>query len=301
MANQNLHEPALKRFIGLATRKLIKCFSKTLYVKLQYRYITHHKLNLKNPTRYTEKLQYLRLYLYPKDPRVSKCASRDGLRQYAKELGLSEYLIPSYGIFNHFEDLDLNMIPLPFVLKCTHASSYNYFCFEKDDIKYDIMKRQFIKWLKTNYGKKTVEMHYSKIPPRIIAEKILLENEQLPIEYKIHVFNGKAKYLYVVTGRGQNIRYTNLLTNWQRFDGAQFNGWKSADITPLKPHNFDEMIAIAEKLAAPFPFVRVDFFNINGRIFLNEMTFTPAKGTLIFDDDKCDFEIGKWLDINTKS
>jgi hypothetical protein len=103
--------------------------------------------------------------------------------------------------------------------------------------------------------------------------------------------------LYVVTDRGNDIRYTNFYINWTRFDGSQFNGWKSSDTEPIKPENFDEMVKLAETLASPFPFVRVDLYSIDGKIYISEMTFTPAKGTLILDDDNVDFEMGEWLNI----
>ena len=159
------------------------------------------------------------------------------------------------------------------------------------------LKKKFKKWLKTNYGKKTVELHYSPIKPQIIIEEFLLENDKLPTEYKLHVFNGIAKSMYVVTSRGVDIRYNNYYIDWTPFDGSQFNGWKKTDTPLTPPENFTEMVKIAEQLAKPFPFVRVDLYNINGKIYISEMTFTPAKGTLILDDDKCDFEMGEWLDI----
>ena len=176
----------------------------------------------------------------------------------------------------------------------------NYICYDKSRIDFKSLKRQFNKWLHTNYGKKTVELHYSPIKPQIIIEKLLLEDNHLPIEYKIHVYNGKAKNLYVVTNRGKDIRYTNYYIDWTSFDGSQFNGWKKSDTPINKPANFDEMVKISELLAGNFPFVRVDLYNINGVIYFSEMTFTPAKGTLILDDDKCDYEMGEWLDINSK-
>jgi hypothetical protein len=101
-----------------------------------------------------------------------------------------------------------------------------------------------------------------------------------------------------VTGRGEDIRYTNMYIDWTPFDGSQFNGWKKADQPLTKPANFDAMVKMAEDLARPFPFVRVDLYDVNGKIYFGEMTFTPAKGTLILDDDKADFEMGKWLDIS---
>ncbi len=298
MANKNLKENKLKRFLAVSIRGVIKLISPTLYVKSQYRYITHHKLNLKNPTRYTEKLQYLRLFVYPNDPLVSKCASRDGVREYVKEKGYEEILIPCYGIFDNFDEINFNKFPDSLVLKCTHACGYNVIIKDKSKIDIKNLKKQFNKWLRTNYGNKTIEKHYSKIKPRIIAEKYIGELDSLPVEYKIHVFNGVAKSMYVVTGRGKDIRYNNYYIDWKEFDGSQFNGWKKKDEGVPAPKNWTMMVKIAEDLAKNFPFVRVDLYNINGKIYFGEMTFTPAKGTLILDDDKCDFEMGEWLDIN---
>lgn len=298
MRNKNLKENLFLRYMALPFRGLVKFLSPTLYVKLQYKYITHHKLNLKNPTRYTEKLQHLRLYEYPKNDLVRKCASRVEVRDYVSSLGLSKCLIPCLGVYNKFDDIDFDKLPSQFVMKCSHASGFNYIVKDKNNIDKKFLKKKFDKWLKTNYGKKTIELHYAKIKPQIIIEKYIGDENSLPVEYKIHVFNGVAKYLYVVTGRGVDIRYNNYYIDWTPFDGAQFNGWKKTNYELEKPANYDKMIEIAELLAKPFPFVRVDLYNINGVIYFGEMTFTPAKGTLILDDDKADYEISKWLKIN---
>ena len=298
MPNPNLKENKLKRALVVPFRGLVKAISKKGYISYQYRYITHHKLDWKKLSRYTEKLQYLRLYVYPKDPLVSKCAGRVGVREYVKEKGYENLLIKTYGVFDHFDDIDFSKLPNAFALKCTHGSQMNYICFDKSKLDISSIKKKFDKWLNTNYGKKTVELHYSPIKPQIIVEELMLENGKLPTEYKLHVFNGKAKSLYVVTSRGIDIRYNNYYIDWTPFDGSQFNGWKKTDKPLKKPDNFDELIKISEDLASPFPFVRVDLYDINGTIYFSELTFTPAKGTLILDDDKCDFEMGKWLNIS---
>lgn len=298
MPNPNLKENKFKRALVVPFRGIIKKIAPISYVKYQYKYITHHKLNLKNPIRYTEKLQYLRLYVYPKNPLVSKCAGRVGVREYLKEKGYEDYLIPCLGVFDKFDDIDFNKLPDKFVMKCSHASGWNLIV--KDKSKLDIAgaRKKFNKWLSKDYGKFTMELHYSPIKPQIIIEEYIGEIDSLPTEYKLHVFNGESKNLYVVTGRGIDIRYTQLYIDWTPFDGSQFNGWKKADICPKKPQNFDEIIKIANDICKPFPFVRADFYDINGKIYFSEMTFTPAKGTLILDDDKADFEMGEWLDIS---
>ena len=298
MPNPNLKENKIKRFFATSVRGVIKFLSKKKYIELQYRYITHHKLNFKNPIRYTEKLQYLRYYVYPKNPLVSKCAGRVGVREYVKELGYEDILIPIYGVFDKFDDIDFDKLPDQFVMKCSHGSAMNYICYDKKELDIPALKKKFTKWLKTNYGKKTVELHYSPIKPQIIIEKLMLDDGKLPTEYKIHVFNGAAKSLYVVTSRYIDIRYNNYYIDWTPFDGSQFNGWKKTDYPLEKPANLEKMALLAENLAKIFPFVRVDLYDIKGKIYFSEMTFTPAKGTLILDDDKADFEMGEWLDIS---
>lgn len=296
MLKERLHENKFKRALVAPFRNIIKTLSKTTYVKLEYKYITHHKCNLKNPTRYTEKLQYLRLFVFPKNKDVIRCASRDGVREYLKEIGEEDKLIPIYGIYDKFDDIDFDKLPQKFVLKCTHACAFNYICFDKNKIDKVNLKKTFDNWLSINYGKKTCEMHYSSIKPRIIIEKYI---GNYPDEYKFHVFNGKARYLYLVTGRNSDIKYNNYYIDFTPFDGAQFNGWEKRNEEEIKKSSrYDEMVLLAEKLAKPFPFVRVDLYEIDGQIYFGEMTFTPAKGTLILDDDKCDYEIGNWLDIS---
>ena len=298
MLAKRLHENKFKRALVAPWRNLVKRLSPIAYVKYQYRYITHHKLNLKNPVRYTEKLQYLRLFVDPKDPEVIRCAGRVSVRDYVKEKGFEDALIPSLGVYDHFEDIPFDTLPSAFVLKCSHASGFNEIVKDKSQFHYEESKAKFDKWLSTDYGKKTMEPHYSKIKPQILIESYIGTPTDLPVEYKIHVFNGTARNLYVVTGRGKDIRYTQYYIDWTPFDGSQFNGWLKSD-TPLeKPKNFPDMVRMAEKLAAPFPFVRVDLYDVAGKIYFGEMTFTPAKGTLIFDDDKTDFEQGEWLDIS---
>ena len=285
------------RSISLPFRFIVKKISKQLYVKLEYRYITGHKLNLKEPKRYTEKLQYLRLFTYPKDDNVSLLASRVGLREYAKKIGFEANLVNIYGIYEKFDDIDFTKLPDSFVIKCNHASGYNEIVYDKNNIDIKALKKKFDKWLKKDYGKEKVEPHYSKIHPCIIIEELLLEEGHLPHEYKIHVFNGKAKYLYVVTGRDSHLYYNNYFIDWTPFNEAQFNHWETSKEEIKKPQSFAEAIRISELLAKDFPFVRVDLYIINNKIYISEMTFTPAKGTLTFASDNVDFTIGEWLSI----
>lgn len=299
MANPNFKENKFKRFVAKILQPILRVFSKKKYVSLQYRYITGHKLDWENLNRYTEKLQYLRLYYYPFDASVIKAASRDGARKRVKTKGLDHLLIPIVGIYDKVEDIPFEKLPKRFVIKATHACALNYICLDKDTLDVEELRKTMRKWLKTDYGKKTVEPHYSKITPRLIIEHYVGDTENLPTEYKMHVFNGKARYLYVVSGRGKDIRYDNLYADFTPFNEAQFNHWSSSDVPPIKPKNYDKLVEYAESLASDLLFCRVDFFIVDDHIYFNEFTFTPAKGTLIFDDDKADFIISEWFDISS--
>ena len=170
MLNPRLKENKFKRAIVSPFRGIVKLISKKAYISYQYRYITHHKLDWKKLSRYTEKLQYLRLYVYPNWPEVSKCAGRVGVREYVKEKGLEDILIKTYGVFNSFDEIDFEKLPNQFAMKCAHGCAMNYVCFDKTKINKDELKKKFDKWMHTNYGKKTLELHYSHIKPQIIIE-----------------------------------------------------------------------------------------------------------------------------------
>jgi hypothetical protein len=268
------------------------------YLKWQYRFITGRPLNLHQPTTYTEKLQYLRHFVYPLDPLVIKATDRVTMRDMLMEKRLKAHLIPSLGVYERVQDIPWDKLPNQFVIKCTHGSGMNVIVYDKRTLAIRRVKRQLQRWLRTDYGLKTLERHYSPIPRKILIETYLGVDHSLPIEYKIHVFHGQAKYLYVVTGRGQDIRYTHFLMDWTPYPGAQFNGWRASDYPIMEPPQFKTMVAIAEKLATPFPFVRVDLYAIKGKIYVSELTFTPAKGTLKLADDKIDREMGGWLHLD---
>ena len=273
-------------------------FLPIVYLHWQYRFITGKKLHLTKPKLYTEKLQYLRHVVFPQDPLVIRASDRVAVREMLEEKGLKKYLVPIYGSYHRFEDIPWKQLPKQFVLKCTHASGFNHIVLDKNQVHVPKLKRLFNRWLKQDYGLNTLERHYSPIPRKIIIETYLGLATSLPIEYKIHVFHGQAKYLYVVTGRGSNIRYTHLLINWTPFPGAQFNGWKTAEYPVIEPENFKTMVQLAEKLGSPFPFVRVDLYSIKGKIYFSELTFTPAKGTLKLSDPDVDAQMGEWLTLH---
>ena len=293
----NRRLPKWLRFLFAPIRWFWRSFFPMHFVRFQYRYITGRKLNLHNPQTFTEKLQRLRLIHYPNDPLVSHCSDRVGLMDYLKEHNLSEHQVPVLGVYDRYDDIPFETLPQAFVLKCTHASGFHAIILNKQTIDHHQLRRQFNRWLKTNYGRLTVEMHYASIPPKMIVEAYVGKGSSLPLEYKLHVFHGEVKYLYVVSGRGHDLRYTHFLADWSSFPQAQFNGWQASSYPILEQTVFPRMKTIAEKLGQHFPFVRVDLYVINVKIYVSELTFTPAKGTLNLVDPSVDHLMGEWLTL----
>lgn len=301
MKNKTRTKPfKIIRCIFKPIRYVMTNFFPTSYVKFQYKFITSHELDLKNPIRYTEKLQYLRLFYYPTKQDVINGASKSLARNIVSDAGLENILIKSYGVFDAFEDIDFTILPNKFVIKATHMCAATIIVKDKNLANFNNIRKKCQKWLKTDYGKQTVEPHYSKIKPQLIIEELIGDNNDPLVEYKIHCFNGTPRYLYVVSNRGNDIRYNNYYIDFKPFDNAQFNGWKKTDEILKKPTNYDLLVKYAGILSKNYVFVRVDFFYYKDKIYFNELTFTPAKGTLIFDKDSADLEIGNWLNISKK-
>ncbi len=298
-ANPNFRvKPEKQKFANIMRPILLLAPPKS-YVSWQYRYITGRKLNWKTLERYTEKLQYLRLFYFPYEQDVIEATSRIGARTRVVNKGLDKLLIPLVGIYHNVSVIDFDSLPNKFVIKGIHACAFNYICADKKQLNVPRVKAQLQKWLLTDYGKQTVEPHYSKIKPGFIIEEYLGDENNPIVEYKIHVFNGVARYYYVVTDRGKDVRYDNFYADGTPFPGAQFNDWLDSGKPEQKPQLLPKLIKYAEKLAKGLVYCRVDLFVIREKIYFNEFTFTPAKGTLRFADDKADYEISGWLDISS--
>lgn len=263
--------------------------------KIDYRLATGKKLNLKNPQNLNEKLQWLNLYTY--DERKVKCADKYFAREYIIKHGLEEYLPKLIGVYENVDDIDFEKLPEKFALKCTHGAGFNIICKNKSILDIEKSKKDLNKWLHTDFGISAGEMHYSKMKPRIICEEFLdgLDNE-VPIDYKFFCFNGVPRFLEVCTGRFKDLKFSfyDMDLNFLDYQSKKYKG-KSKFIN--KPESFDKMKEIAKSLSNGFNFVRVDLFDINGKPYIGEMTFTPHAGRITSMSDKALIETGKMLKI----
>lgn len=283
----------IRRKIQVIAHKL---FSNEFMSKLYFKIVLKEKLDLDNPKTFNEKLQWLKLYYYPNNNLAVKCADKYSVREYIKEKGYENTLVPLLGVWNSPDDIKWEELPNKFVIKCNHGCAYNLICNNKDEFDKLKAKKQLNIWLKEDFGAFNIELHYSKIKPhKIICEKFLEENL---IDYKFFCFNGVPKFIYVssdlIHDRKAQIGFFNL-------DGSKMELKRDdyANIEEIElPSFYDEMLEIASNLCKEFPFVRVDFFVTNDRYYFAELTFTPSACMMPFNPKKIDLEWGKLLNIS---
>ncbi len=264
--------------------------------KLYSKILLKKTVDLKNPKTFNEKIQWLKLYNYPKNKLVIKGADKYAVRAYVKTKGLEDILVPIYGKWRRAENIDWDKLPDQFVLKCNHGCAYNLICTDKQTFDCMAAKKQLDKWLHEDFGAFNIELHYSKIKPRVITCEQYLG--KCITDYKFFCFNGEPKFIYVssdlIHDRQARIGFYNL-------DGSKLplvrNDYKPLDIDELPPF-YNKMKEAATILCEDFPFVRVDFFLANNTYYFAELTFTPSGGMMPFNPEKYDLEWGKMLDIN---
>ncbi len=262
--------------------------------KLYFRIVLGKKLNLQEPTTFNEKLQWLKLYEWPNNPIAIKCGDKYTVREYVKEKGCESYLNELYGVWENVDDIDWNKLPESFVLKCTHGCAYNIICPEKSKLDIGAVKSKLNRWMKEDFGKFNVEPHYSKMKPRIICEKFLGDNL---VDYKFFCFNGTVKFMYVSQGfnTGENVVVTFFdekgnKAPFRRMDYPMFED-------AVLPEKYEEMKALSEKLSADVPIVRVDWFEVDKKIYFSELTFTPCAGLMKFQPEEYDKILGSLIEI----
>lgn len=269
-----------------------------LYLSSRYFLAFKRKLNWENPKTYNEKLQWMKVY--DRNPIYTSLVDKAEVKKYvADKLKGTECIIPTIGVWNNFNDIKFDELSFPLVLKCTHDSGSVMVCKSKEGINVEELRKHFNQCLKHNSFKAGREWAYKNVSPRIIAEPFLVDISGVGLmDYKFFCFDGKVKALFVATDRGikgQDVKFD--------FFDAQFNhldlkhGHKNAPVIPAKPENFDKMIDIAEKLSVGLRHVRVDLYNINGKILFGEMTFYHHCGFVPFDPEEWDYTFGSWISL----
>lgn len=268
-----------------------------IYLKIMYRCIIGKKLKLKNPTTFNEKLQWLKLY--DRKNEYSMYVDKFEVRTYIKDTIGEEYLIPLIGVYEDAKDIKFDNLPQKFVLKCTHDSGTVIIQDGNKTISEEEVVKKLNKGLKRNYFWLQREWPYKNVKPRIICEKYMEDYSQNEIlDYKIMCFNGEAKCLFICSDRnskeGLKVDFYDINWNKMRFERHYPNSNKEFE----KPKNFNKMIEFAERFAKGIPFIRVDFYEINGELYFGELTFYPGSGFEEFTPESYDNLLGEWIHLN---
>lgn len=271
------------------------------YLRILYRLEFKRKLDLDNPVTYNEKLQWLKLYYH--NPLHTLMADKYAVKNYVKNIIGEEYIIPTLNVWERVEDINWDVLPQQFVLKTTHDSG-NFgviICKDRSKLGISKVKNRLNKSLKRNTFEMGREWPYKNIKPRIIAEKYLEDESGCELkDYKFFCFDGKVEALCVVSGRssseGAKVDYFNLDYNRLPFRTL----YENSETYPPRPKLLKQMVAIASRLSKGIPHVRVDLYEVNGKIFFGEFTFFTSGGLTPFHPDSYDYLFGEWLKLPEK-
>ncbi len=299
--------PDLIKFIKKPSRIIIALGSRwpgiikdETYLRVAFTEKVGYSPNFDHPKSFNEKIQWLKMHDH--NPTYIKMVDKVEVKEWVSNRIGSDHVITTLGIWNSFDDIDFGILPYKFVLKCTHDSGGVYICKDKDRMDYSELKRIFKPKLNHNFYGYGREWPYKMIKPRMMAEEFIqtnsTENNGILMDYKLMCFNGKVRCIFVCTGRYSNegLHVTFFDDNWNRLPFERKYPSSKEDLD--KPKNLDLMLKIARKLSYGIPFVRVDLYEVNNRVYFGEMTFYPGSGFEPFYPIEWDYKLGKWIDCS---
>lgn len=269
----------------------------SVFLRIKYWSKLGKKLNLKNPQTFNEKLQWIKLH--DRKDYYTVLVDKYEVKNYISSVIGNRYVIPTIGIYNRFDDIDFDELPRQFVIKCTHDSGGLVVCEDKEKLNIDSVRKKIEKSLSENFYYAGREWPYKNVRPRIIIEKYMIDDELDELrDYKFFCFNGKVEFYKVDFNRftKHQANYYDRNSRLLRFGEVVCPPDFKKKI--IAPKNLNQMIDIAEKLSRDIPFVRVDLYDVNNRIFFGEMTFFPASGFGSFTPRKYDKIIGDLIDLD---
>ena len=267
------------------------------YLKMLYYLRMGQKLNLKHPVTFSEKLQWLKLY--NRRPEYTMMVDKVAVKDYVAEMIGEEYIIPTLGVWNNPDEIDFDKLPEQFVLKCNHNSGLGM-CICRDKNKLDISKvrAELRKGLNQNYYLTGREWPYRNVERKILAEEFISTGKDMDLmDYKFFCCNGEPYYCQVISDREKLMSIDFFDKDWSHQDFHEPKEYPFSSKEIVKPKNFELMWNLARKLALDIPFVRVDFYNLNGQIYFGEITFFPTSGMGGFEPEEWDEKFGRLIDF----
>ena len=268
-----------------------------LFLKINYKVMLGKKLNLDNPKTYNEKLQWLKLHDRKDD--YTKLVDKYEVKDYiSKKIG-EEYIIPTLEVYDKFDEINFNELPDQFVIKCTHDSGGLVICKDKAKLDKEAARRKINKCLKRNFYCRGREWPYKNVKPRIIVEKYMegFDGDDL-VDYKFFCFNGKPDVILACSERfsGGGLKETWFDANWNLLPIIE--GGHGIDAKVRRPKELEKMKNLAAKIAKGKAFVRVDFYEVEGKVYFGEITFFPCSGYERFDPEDWDRKLGDKIDLS---
>lgn len=277
-------------------KKLSQLLPDKLYLCLRYKAKFGRWPNLNNPQLYTEKVQWLKLY--DRKPVYCDMVDKYEAKKYIANIVGEQYIIPTYGVWDNFDEIDFSVLPERFVLKCTHNSGGVVVCLDKSKLDLKKARVTLEKRLKENYFWHSREWQYKDVKPRIIAEEYLYDTDYPDdsiMDYKFLCFDGEPKLLYYAEENTDD-PYSDIYDmDFQKLD-IQFPE-PNSEIVAEKPDKFEEMKAIAQKLSKDLPHLRVDFYYVNGKLYVGELTFYHCAGLVNIKPEKWNQIMGEWITL----
>lgn len=285
------------RFIILSGLGVYDRLDDKEYLTRLFKARMHKKIEWENPTTFSEKIQWLKLY--DKNPLYTMMVDKYEVKKYVADKIGEQYIIPTLGVWDRFEDINFDSLPDQFVLKCTHDSGGLVICKDKGMLDHKAARQKIKSSLKRNFFYYGREWPYKNVKPRIIAEKYMEDTETAELrDYKFFCFNGVAKALFIATDRQKQGEETKFDFFDMEYKHLPFtNGHPNAEVLPAKPAKFEEMKELAEKLSANIPHLRVDFYEVNGEVYFGELTFSHWSGMTPFEPTEWDEKFGSWIEL----
>lgn len=258
-----------------------------------------YELNLEHPQTFNEKVMWSKLYY--QNPLITKCCDKFAVKDYVAEVIGEEYIVPTLASWDDPDDIDFDSLPNQFVLKVNWSSGYNIIVKDKTELNIEETKKKLKKWMEPdrNAYYQFFNWGYKHMKPVVYAEAYLEQIDGQVYDYKFFTFQDKVKMMFIATDRKDSLTHDFFDRDFKPLPFS-YGAIPHAKPLPEKPKHYEKMIELAEKLAKPFPFVRVDFYEMGDEIKLGEMTFYPGGGILAFDPVEWDYKVGEWYELPEK-
>ena len=276
-------------------REELSLEEKEYIIRKQFIKQVGYKPNLKNPKTFNEKIQWLKLHYH--DPLITKCADKYLVREYVKDKIGEEFLIPLLGVYDSPDEIDFDSLPNQFVIKVNWGWAQNIIVKDKSQLDIKETKEKLYNWLKpeANHYFYSFEWSYKNIKPKIIIESFIQQINNDLYDYKFLCYNGVCKNLFIISDRFKN-KYCDFYDS--NYNILPFKRvFENSPQGIPKPVNFNTMLVLSETLAKDFPFVRVDFYNVEEKIYFGELTFSPGNGMEAFTPLEWDYKFGNLIDL----